>query len=371
MTVRRLAALVAALVLLPAAAAQARPPVLISTSGEAVGIAVDAAGTAHIAFNATDYPAEQGEPLFYCAWPAHANGCTPRPILIDGGFPAAQPPLIVTSTPPGQLAIVTSRDNIDVVRSADNGATWTSPASIGTGRWFGGSIGPNGQLALSFRDVDYIEFYERSLAGTPDDTATADLNHGYGVESVTGFAGGIPVLVSKGETGTAVSSWSGQGDIHDPATWLGPYRINKTSDFDVTSGPGGLWLVYSALTSTADYRVYARRFNLKTRRFGPRHRIPGVTQVLGLGAGQSTKGRMVIAWYDDIRDRILASASKTGGHWTRAKVLATGVSLPAHIRVGLGPNGRGLVVWDDNGDNRIKGVRVDASQMLKHNKRHR
>src|SRR3954470_13428814 len=133
MTVRRLAALVAALVLLPAAAAQARPPVLISTSGEAVGIAVDAAGTAHIAFNATNYPIEQGEPLMYCAWPAHANGCTPRPILIDGGNPAAQPPLIQTSVPPGGLSIVSSRENIDVVRSIDNGATWGAPASIGTG----------------------------------------------------------------------------------------------------------------------------------------------------------------------------------------------------------------------------------------------
>jgi hypothetical protein len=371
MTVRRLAALVAALVLLPAAAAQARPPVLISTSGEAVGIAVDAAGTAHIAFNATNYPSEQGEPLMYCAWPAHANGCTPQPLLIDGQNPAAQPPLIATSVPPGQLAIVSSRDTIDVIRSADNGATWSAPAPIGTGRWFGGSIGPNGQLALSFRDVDYIEFYERSLLGSAADTATADLNHGYGVESVTGFAGGIPVLVSQGETGMAVSSWSGLGDIHDPATWLGPYKIARPYGFDLASGPRGLWLVYAVITSSADYKIYARRFNAATHRFGPRHRIPGVSPINGLGLDQSTKGRMVVAWYDDVRDRIMASASKTGAHWTRAKVLATGVSLPANVRVGLGPNGRGLVVWDDNGDNKIKGVRVDASQMLKKKKKHR
>jgi hypothetical protein len=369
MTVRRLAALVAALVLLPAAAAQARPPVLISTSGEAVGIAVDANGTAHIAFNATGFPSEQGEPLFYCAWPAHANGCTPRLILNDGGNPAAQPPLIATSVPPGQLAIVTSREDIDVIRSVDNGATWSAPASIGSGRWFGGSIGPGGQLALSFRDVDYIEFYARSLVGSPDDAATADLNHGYGVESATGFAGGIPVLVSQGETGMAVASWSGQGDIHDPATWFGPFKIARPYGFDLAGGPRGLWLVYAVITSTADYKIYARRFNVATHRFGPRHRIPGVTPINGLGLGQSTKGRMVVAWYDDVRDRILASASKTGAHWTRAKVLATGVSLPSDIQVGLGPNGRGLVVWGDNGDNKIKGVRVDASQMLK--KKHR
>jgi hypothetical protein len=178
------------------------------------------------------------------------------------------------------------------------------------------------------------------------------------------------VLVSKGETGTAVSSWSGLGDIHDPASWIGPYKLSKNSDFAVAGGPRGLWLLYTVLTPN-DYKIYARRFDVKTRRFGPRHRIPGFTQVLGLGVGQSTKGRMVVAWFDDIRDRILASASKTGGHWTRPKVLATGVSLPANVRDGLGPNGRGLVVWDDNGDNRIKGVRVDAAQMLKQAKRHK
>jgi hypothetical protein len=364
MTVRRVAAVVAAAVLLPAAAAQARPPVLLSTSGEAVGIAVDAKGTAHIAFNETGNP-DRGEPLMYCAWAGHANRCTPREILADGEDPAAQPPLIQTGPAPGQVTIVSSRDSIDVLRSADGGATWSGPASVGTGRWFGGAIGPAGQLALSFRDVGYIEFYERSLLGSPEDSATADLNHGYGVDSVTGFAGDIPVLVSAGEVGTAVSSWSGQGDIHDPATWIGPFKLGRPSDYDVASGPRGLWLLSSVLTANGDYKIYARRFNVKTHRFGPRHRIPGLTQVLGLGVGQSARGRMVVAWYDDIHDRIEASASKTGAHWTGPRVLATGVTLPADVRVGLGPNGRGLVVWDDNGDEKVKGVRVDASRLLK------
>ena len=61
----------------------------------------------------------------------------------------------------------------------------------------------------------------------------------------------------------------------------------------------------------------------------------------------------------------LVSASKTGAHWTRAQVLATGVTLPGSIRVGLGPDGRGLLVWDDNGDQKIKAVKVDARALLK------
>jgi hypothetical protein len=367
MIARLLVALVA-LAVGPVAVAQARPPVLLSTSGEAVGVAVDAQGTAHVAYNDLNLGGI-GQPLMYCAWPKNARTCTPHPILTDAASPEAQPPLIQAGPAPGQLTIVTSRDQIDVLRSADGGASWSGPASVGTGRWFGGSIGPAGQLALSFRNLGYIEFYERSLTGSPSDSAMADLNHGHGVNSVTGFAGGVPVLVSGGANiHVAVSSWSGQGDIHDPATWRGPFNVANAPYFDMAGGRRGLWLTYQ-LTASGGDRIYARRFNLRTRRFGPRHAIRfgrlGRSPVLGVGIGQSPEGRLVVAWYDDIHDRIDVSASRTGAHWTRAKVLATGVTAPAHIRVGLGPRGRGVVVWDGNTDEKVKAVKVDAVALLK------
>jgi hypothetical protein len=346
-----------------AAPAQARPPVLLSTDGEAVNVAVDAQGTAHVAFNEFN-EGGVGQPLMYCAWPlATARTCTPRPILVDDQAPEAQPPLIQTGPAPGQVTIVSSRDSVDVVRSGDGGASWTGPASVGTGRWFGGAIGPHGQLALSFRNLGYIEFYYRSLSGSPADTATADLNHNHAINSVTGFAGDIPVLVSGASVPhIAVSSWSGQGDIHDPASWVGPFNVADSNYFDLASGPRGLWLAYQTPTHTGYDRIYARRFNPKTRRFGPRHAIRfgrlGLTDMIGLGLGQGPDGRLLVAWYDDDHDRIDVSASKTGGHWSPARVVATGVTLPMDIRVGLGRKGRGLVVWDDNGDDKIKAVKV-------------
>jgi hypothetical protein len=370
MMVGRLALAVAALLLMSAPAAHARPPVLITTTGESVGLAVDAQGTAHIAYNDQNLGGT-GEPLMYCAWPKAAKTCTPRPILADNASPLGQPPLIQAGPAPGQLTIVSSRDAIDVIRSADGGASWSAPASIGTGRWFEGAFGPGGQIALSFRNLGYIEFYERSLAGSPADTANADLNHGHAVNSVTGFSGNVPVLVSGGAAiRTVVSSWSGQGDIHDPATWLGPFNVAPTSYFDLAGGSSGLWLAYQQSTRTADDRIYARRFVPRTHRFGPRHAIPsgrlGLSPVIELGMGQGPDGRMAIAWFNTVRDRIEVSASKTGAHWSRARVLATGVTLPGSIRVGLGPDGRGLVVWDDNGDKKIKAVKLDARALLKH-----
>jgi hypothetical protein len=362
----------AALVLgVAAAPAQARPPVLLTTAGEAPNVAVDAQGTAHIAYNATDYPAEQGEPLMYCAWARSAKTCTPRPILVDGRSAAAQPPLIQAGPAPGQLTLVSARTpDVGVLSSADGGATWTAPVSVGRGRWFGGSIGPGGQLALSFENLGYIEFYERSLTGSPDETAEADLNHGFSSNSVTGFAGGLPVLVSGASLPhIAVSSWSGQGDIHDPATWIGPFKIADSNFFDLAGGRRGLWLAYQTPTHTGDDRIYARRFNTKTRRFGPRHAVRfgrlGLDSIINLGLGQGPDGRMVVAWFDTDHDRIDVSASRTGGHWTPAKVVATGVTLPSQIHVGLGARGRGVVVWDDNGDDKVKAVKIDAAALLK------
>jgi hypothetical protein len=370
MTVRRLLTGLVAALLVGAAPAQAKPPVLLYTDGEAVNVAVDAQGTAHVAFNKFN-EGGIGEPLMHCAWPlATARTCTPQPILVDDQSPEAQPPLIQTGPARGQLTIVSARDNVDVIRSGDGGTTWSAPVSVGTGRWFGGSIGPSGQLALSFRNLGYIEFYGRSLTGSPADTATADLNHGHAINSVTGFAGNTPVLVSGASLPhIAVSSWSGQGDIHDPATWLGPFNVADSNYFDLAGGRRGLWLAYQTPTRSSYDRIYARRFDLKTRRFGPRHAIRfgrlGLTDMIGLGLGQGPDGRMVVAWYDDDHDRIDVSASRTGGHWTPAKVVATGVTLPMDIQVGLGPKGRGLVVWDDNGDEKIKAVKIDAAKLLR------
>jgi len=369
MSVARLAAVAAVLVLASGAPALARPPVLITSAGQSVGLAVDASGTAHIAYNDPN-PGGAGEPLMYCAWPRTARTCTPRAILTDNASPLGQPPLIQTGPAPGRLTIVSSRDSIEAIGSADGGATWSGPAVIGTGRWFEGAFGPGGQLALSFPNLGYVEFYERSLTGTPADIATADLNHGHSVRAVTGFSGNVPVLVSGGTTiRTAVSSWSGQGDIHDPATWLGPYTVAPTSYFGLAGGPRGLWLAYQQSSRGGDDRIYARRFNPRTHRFAGRHSIPfgrlGLPPVIELGMAQGPDGRMAIAWFNAVRDRIEVSASKTGAHWSRARVLATGVTLPGSIRVGLGPSGRGLVVWDDNGDKKIKAAKLDAAALIR------
>ena len=346
---------------LPASARAARPVSI--ALGEAPGVAVDAAGTAHVAYNGESDGA--GQPLMYCAWPRGARNCTPRAIVSDGAGPSAQPALVQAGPAAGELTVVSQRAPIVAVRSLDGGATFAPPAPIGFGTFFDGAFGPAGGLALGY----YNTLRYRTLAGPADLNAGVTLNTGYGVNTETGFAGARPVFVSGAASpGIAVSSWSGQGDVHDPAMWRGPFKIAESNDFALASGRRGLWLAYADFAHGGDEPLIVRKFS--GQRFGRAHRIPagrlGNGFANGVGFTQDATGRMVVIWNNGPRGRLEYSASRTGARWTPARVLATG--LPSRVftlQVALGPDGRGLVVWDPLGGGDVKAVRVSVRGLLK------
>ncbi len=329
-------------------------------SGEAPGVAIDATGVAHVAFNG-DSPG--GQPIMYCSVPKGSRKCTPRPILDDGESAEAQPALVATGPAPNEVWVTSVRrlNTIVYLHSLDNGATWSGPVAIGQGRYFDGAFGPGGQLALTFRN----EFRLRALTTPPDDVRASPTSTrtGRSAIAVVGWFQNRPVVVTGGASpGFAVSSWSGTGDIHDPATWFGPYKIGSSNSFALAGGPRGLWLLQEQELHDATARMEVRHFN--GRKFGPAHRISagrlGTTPVIGDGLAQSSGGRMAAVWYADVRNRFEYSVSKSGKRWTPARVLATGVSLPFYVKVALGPDGRGVVVWDENGGGDVNVVRISA-----------
>jgi hypothetical protein len=331
-------------------------------AGSDPGVAVDAAGTAHVAYN-DDYDGS-GEALMYCAWPRGARDCTPRPIVNDGEAPSNQPALVNAGPAPGELTIVSARDGLQVVRSLDGGATFGPPAVIGDGRYFDGAFGPGGQLALSFRNLGYIEYYHRSI-GAPS-TGEVDLNHNHAISSESGFsADGRPVVVSGAQVPwIAVSSWTGQGSVYEPSTWAGPFRIAPSNYFALAGGPRGLFLGHDAPAGSWD-RMVVRKFD--GQRFRRPRRIPagrlGHAGIINVALTQDAKGRLMAAWYSSPRNRIEASASRNGRRWTPARVVARRVTLPSRIELALDPKGRGLLVWDSSDE--VFGKRVSARKLLR------
>src|SRR3954462_9535517 len=99
--------------------------------GEAPGVAVDANGVAHVAFNA-EYVNGVGQPVMYCAVPKGSRRCTPRAILSDGHAAAAEPALVQAGPAAGEVTVVSDRglDGIAAVHSLDGGATWSGPVVI-------------------------------------------------------------------------------------------------------------------------------------------------------------------------------------------------------------------------------------------------
>ena len=143
---------------------------------------------------------------------------------------------------------------------------------------------------------------------------TVAVNGGYGVHAEVGYAGVRPVVVSGGRSpAIAVTSWSGAGSVHDPATWTGPFRVGKSNSFALASGRRGLWLAHEISAGYPD-RMVVRKFS--GNRFGRAHRIPagrrGLTPVAGAALAQDAAGRMVAVWYSSTGERLEYSKSRTG-----------------------------------------------------------
>ena len=324
----------AALLVLPAAAS-AKLTRLPGT-GQTPTVEVNAAGTALVAWYLRQ---SSGEAIALCRIPAGTRRC-PAPQILDatqGATSGVQPPVIRISGP--NVALVAARQFVVSMQSADGGATFGPMVPISSDTYFTGAIGPNGAVALGFG-----QRFTASRVGGPLETRTVDLNPGFGSFQSVGFAGRRPVYVSGGRAPTtAVSYWKGSGSIFDRSTWThrrGPAMVY----YDLDNGPRGLWLVHERRRGIDD-DVVVRRW--RHGRFGPARAIPGSTgNVIGTAIAQDAKGRLAVAWYDSRSERIRVAASRDGRHWSRARSLGRSAGIPSTMSVGLGPDGRGLVVTD-------------------------
>ena len=111
----------------------------------------------------------------------------------------------------------------------------------------------DGAVALGFGSR-----FTASRIGGALETRTVDLNPGFGSFQAVGFAGGRPVYVSGGRAPrTAVSAWTGSGDIFDRSTWAhrrGPAMVY----YDLAGGSRGLWLVHERRRGIDDDVVVRR-----------------------------------------------------------------------------------------------------------------
>jgi hypothetical protein len=317
------------------ATASARLTALPGT-GETPTIEVSPDGTALVAWYLR-HPG--GEAIALCRIPRATAAC-PAPQILDatqGATSGVQPPVLRIDG--ASVWLVAARRDVVSMFSADGGATFGPMVPISSDTYFTGAIGADGTVALGDGPT-----FMASRVGGPFDARSVELNPGFGSFEAVGFARGRPVYVSGGRAPrTAVSSWKGLGDIFDRSTWThrrGPAMVY----YDLDDGPRGLWLVHERRGGLDDH-VVVRRW--RKGRFGRAHAIPrSAGNVIGTAIAQDARGRLAVAWYDSRGNRIRVAASRNGRRWSRPRTLGRSAGIPSTMSIGLGPDGRGLVVTD-------------------------
>jgi hypothetical protein len=351
---RSLLILLAGVLLVPATAS-AKLTRLPGT-GETPTVAVDAAGTALVAWYLNQ---PSGEAIALCRIPRGTSRCPATQILdaTQGATSGAQPPVLRIEG--ANVSLVAARQYVVSMQSADGGRTFGPTVPISSDTYFTGAIGPNGAVALGNGSS-----FAASRVGGPLETRTVELNPGFGSFQSVGFAGRRPVYVSGGRAPrTAVSYWKGSGNIFDRSTWThrpGPAMVF----YDLAPGPRGLWLVHERRRGLDD-AVVVRRW--RHGRFGPARAVPGSAgNVIGTAIAQDAKGRLAVAWYDSRGDRIRVAASRNGRRWSHARTLGHTAGIPSTMSLGLGRGGRGLVVTDQGTVSRPLLVgRVDVRRLAR------
>lgn len=318
---------------LPATASAKLTP--LPGTGETPTVEVDAAGTALVAWYLQQ---NSGEAIALCRIPRGTSAC-PAPQILDatqGATSGVQPPVIRIDG--SSVSLVAARQYVVSTQSADGGATFGPLVPISSGTYFTGAIGANGIVALGSGSR-----FTTSTVGGPLETRTVELNPGFGSFQTVGFAAGRPVYISGGRAPrTAVSSWKGTGDPLDGSTWTrrrGPAMVY----YDVDDGPRRLWLVHERRRGI-DEDVVVRLW--RRGHFGPARAIPGSAgNVIGTAIARtrrdgSPSGGTTAA------ESASASPRRATGAAGRARTAGRSTGIPSTMSIGIGPDGRGLVVID-------------------------
>jgi hypothetical protein len=335
----RIAVLTLFTLLAASAPAAARPGFL--GTGHDPGVAVDAAGTAHVAWLADTADGSAGV-LEYCQVPRGKRACATRTQvpLEDDGFGKVQ----VMLPAPGTVQILAPlADPTPLLTSVDNGATFARHDLIDLPAIESAFYGPGN--AISVMSGSGPARYGRYA---PDGGGPEGLpvEFGAAIESLdttlAPYGGGLVALFSGAATRSVI--WNGLGDPNLQQSWVeGPRLGNGRYDPSAAGGRSGTYVAY--VQRRKRHEFYVRRLR-SSGRFGRAKRIarrdPSDFMLV-----QGPKGNMAIVymWSDDA----WIIRSRKGSRWTRSRRLFRG-NGPGDLRAVLGGRG-GWVVWDGNGGN--------------------
>jgi hypothetical protein len=351
---RRASLLAALLALVLSAPAGAVRPVFLGKGGQP-GVAVDAAGTGHIAW-IHDGPAADDDTLEYCRLPRRARACDVRSSFPLGGS-ASRAVAVGLPARPGAVSIAAPVVNGRSVlfNSVDGGVTFGAvpigelnfwdDAVLAPGDSFSFVTGPSGSYGRYGLDGSGPGAYGFSFGGFLEGMDLA----------IAPWAGRLAIFAS-GEAGLRTLLWGGALDSNDPAGWAeGPNLGDERLYVSAAGGPSGTYVTYVDRRPRTD-SIYVRRLK-EDGRFARAKRVVRYDPV-ELELAEGPRGEVALL-YQSLAGAWVAR-SRSGRRWTKPRRLFRGNDF-TDVEASLGPGG-GLAVWDGDagytGDGTIRAVRL-------------
>lgn len=348
-------------------AARAESGAIVAEDGQDPAIAVDAAGTGHLAFPSSSGPAPQVDDYSYCRLPRGTTICAPRTRLVL--------PQGLSGTSFGR-PFVFEQDGRVIVGGFFSGNTNTT-----NGIWAWTSTNGGASFGAGKRISTELSIHDAVLGpGTNSVSATNAITGGGAFVNgslVSGSPANAPVSLTQGLVGnnevvasTAVGlinsntpifaaitgnrlivrrfNSQASGGFNVAANWLPAQQIDTDAgEPTITEGPSGTYLGHE----TGTYKDGG--YPLAVRRIADDGTVGPAVELGRKGANvhspdlaQDASGRIAVAYVDTNRDgRLSYQWSKRGVHWSDPIDLsAPGDASIYFPKVAMAPDGGGWVV---------------------------
>jgi hypothetical protein len=316
--------------------------------GAMPGLAVDAAGTAYIAWSGPGSPAS----LQFCRLPRGATACDIRRAIVAPGDTTSRAFVAVSGT---RVVVVQYRYGASskeyAFTSTNGGASFGAGRSVGTLPFFDAVFGPGDTLS-GVTDAQPVggAFQNVLLDGSgPEASGYAQLSgptdHPYqGTVALLDAATPLAVFTTGADV-AEYRRYDGSGSLNDDANWTLPVNLGVASHPRLASGPSGLLL----LATTADKTLYARKWTGAS--FGPPVAIASGAEPPTLAAFEDAGGRLhaVFERGDANGLHLVHAVSDDGATWRSGTAATQGAGDGGFgdPRVATAPDHVGVAVWAD------------------------
>lgn len=320
------------------------------------GVAVDAAGTAYIAWRG---PESGVGSLQFCRLPRGATACDIRHAIAAPGDTVSRAFVTVSGS---RVTVLQYRygagDGMYRFTSVDGGVSFGPGEAVGSVPFSEAVVGPGDTLSGVTNAESIGEAFQNvPLTGSSGPATYAMLSADHPYNGAVGLIdAATPLAVfTDGSDAAQFRRYDGTGSLNDVANWTPPADLGVARYPKLAGGPSGLLL----LATSPDGSVFARKWNGVT--FGPPVSIGAGADPATLHASQDAAGRFHVIFVRSDAEglHLIHAVSDDGVTWRSGTVTTQSAATDGGLsatRIAIAPDHVGVAVWNAG----FKEIRVAA-----------